>query len=259
LADTYNVAPSYDIGITSRQGERLAEEAARKAVALDDSLSEAHAALAMALATSLRVKDSEPEFRRAIDLNRNNATAHYFYAFGCLIPLNRMDQALEEFRLALSLDPLSSITLTNYAVALMEAHRYPEALAQFQKVTTQDPNFGPGHFKLSQLYATNGRFADAVAELGKASFLAPGPKAKPRALDAKGYIESAMEITGADHPAAIAIAYAAAGDRDKAFEYLQKAYSEGDGIGMWIRYPAFDLIRSDPRYANLMKQVGLPE
>jgi serine/threonine protein kinase/tetratricopeptide (TPR) repeat protein len=259
LADTYNVAPSYDIGITSRQGEKLSEEAARKAVGLDDSLSEAHAALAMALATSLRVKESEPEFRRAIDLNPNNATAHYFYAFGCLIPLNRMDQALEEFRRALSLDPLSSITGTNYAVALMDAHRYPEALAQFQKVTTQEPNFGPAHFKFSQLYATNGRFANAVAELGKASFLAPGPKAKPRTPDAKGYVESTTEITGADHSAAIAVAYAAAGDRDKTFEYLQKAYAEGDGIGMWIRYPAFDIIRSDPRYAELMKQVGLPQ
>jgi eukaryotic-like serine/threonine-protein kinase len=259
LADTYNVAPSYAIGITSRQGERLAEEAARKAVELDDSLSEAHAALAMALATSLRVKESDADFRRAIDLNPNNSTAHYFYAFGCLIPLNRMDQALDEFRLALSLDPLSSIVNTNYAVALMEARRYPESLAQFQKLFERDPNFGPGHFKLSQLYATNGRFADAVGELGKASFLAPDPKAKPRTLDAKGYIEESMEVTGADGSAATAIAYAAAGNRDKAIEYLQKAYSEGDGIGMWIRYPAFDLIRSDPRYADLMKQVGLPQ
>jgi serine/threonine protein kinase/tetratricopeptide (TPR) repeat protein len=259
LADTYNVAPSYDIGITSRQGERLAEEAAHKAVELDDSLSEAHAALAMALATSLRVKESEAEFRRAIDLNPNNSTAHYFYAFGCLIPLNRINQALDEFRLALSLDPLSSIVNTNHAVALMEARRYPEALAQFQKVTAQDPNFGPGHFKFSQLYATNGRFADAVSELGKAAFLAPDSKAKARTLDANGYIEKSMEVTGGDHSAAIAIAYAAAGNRDKAFEYLQKAYSEGDGIGMWIRYPVFDSIRSDPRYVDLMKRAGLPE
>jgi VCBS repeat-containing protein len=207
----------------------------------------------------LRAKESEAEFRRAIDLNPNNSTAHYFYAFGCLIPLNRIDQGLDEFRLALSLDPLSSIVNTNHAVALMEARRYPEALAQFQKVTAQDPNFGPGHFKFSQLYATNGRFADAISELGKAAFLASDSKAKVRTLDANGYIEKSMEVTGGDHSAAIAIAYAAAGNRDKAFEYLQKAYSEGDGIGMWIRYPAFDLIRSDPRYAELMKQIRLPE
>lgn len=141
----------------------------------------------------------------------------------------------------------------------MEARRYPESLAQFQKLLERDPNFGPGHFKFSQFYATTGRFADAVAELGKASFLAPSSKSTPRTLDANGYVEKVMEVTGADRSGAIAIAYATAGDRDKAFEYLQKAYSAEDGIGMWMRYPAFDLIRSDPRYADLMKQAGLPQ
>jgi serine/threonine protein kinase/tetratricopeptide (TPR) repeat protein len=259
LADTYNVAPSYDIGITSRQGVQLADEASRKAVELGDSLSEAHTARAMSLATAGKPKEAEPEFRRAIDQNPNNATAHYFYAFGCLIPMNRIDQALDEFRLALSLDPLSLITNTNYAVALMEAHRYPEALAQFQKVISQDPNFGPGHFKLSQFYATTGRFADAIDEVGKARLMATASRAKPPTLDAKGYIEKTMEITGADRSGAIAVAYAAAGDRDKAIEYLQKGYSDGDDIQLWIRYPVFDSMRADPRYAELMRRLGVPE
>ncbi len=118
LADTYNVAPGYQTGISSRQGSLLADEATRKALELDSSLSEAHAARAMAIATELKWGEAEPEFRRAIELNPNNATAHYFYAISFLMPENRINQALEEFQTALSLDPLSSIVGSNYGVRL---------------------------------------------------------------------------------------------------------------------------------------------
>ena len=80
LADTYNIAPSYRIGINTRQAELLADEAARKAIELDDSLSEAHSARASALANEWKWNEAESEFRRAIELNPNNANAHYFYA-----------------------------------------------------------------------------------------------------------------------------------------------------------------------------------
>jgi hypothetical protein len=112
---------------------------------------------------------------------------------------------------------------------------------------------------LSQFYATTGRFADAIDEVGKATVPATASKATPSTLDAKGYIEKTMEITGADRSGAIAVAYAAAGDRDKAIEYLQKGYSDGDDILLWIRYPVFDSMRSDPRYAGLLRRLGVPE
>lgn len=119
----------------------------------------------MALAAARRWSEAEPEFWRAIELNPNNAAAHYFYAIAFLMPENRIKPAQEEFQIALSLDPLSSIVNTNYATLLMQAHRYPESLAQFQKVLARDPNFDPAHYKLSQLYATIGRFAEAVREI----------------------------------------------------------------------------------------------
>jgi eukaryotic-like serine/threonine-protein kinase len=254
LADTYNIAPGY-ISITSKQGEVLADEAARKAVELDDSLSEAHAARGFALANLKKWSEAEPEFRRAIELNPNNAAARYFYAFGYLDPQNRIEEALEQFRTALSLDPLSSIVNTNYAVTLMYARRYPEAVAQFQKVLARDPNFAPAHYKLSQLYATTGRFPEAVAELRKAF-----PKPTQVSEDAKGYVRLSMLVEEADFSAAVGVAAALAGNRDQAFDYLEKAYSDGDTeLLVAVRYPALDSLRSDPRFADLMRRLGLPE
>jgi serine/threonine protein kinase/tetratricopeptide (TPR) repeat protein len=255
LADTYNIAPSYGVGITSKQGEMLADEAARKALELDDSLSEAHAARGFALSNLRRWSEAEPEFHRAIALNPNNAAARYFYAFGYLAPQNRMDEGLEQYRTAISLDPLSSIINTNYAVMLMEARRYPEALAQFQKVLARDPNFPPAHYKLSQFYATTGRFPEAVNEL-KGAF----PKPVPVSDDAKGYLQLILRLEGSDRSTAAAVAAALAGNRDLAFEYLEKAYSDGDNeLLIAIRYPALDSLRSDSRFADLMRRLGLPE
>jgi TolB-like protein/tetratricopeptide (TPR) repeat protein len=255
LADTYNVGPSYDIGISSAQAALLSDEAARKALQLDNSIPEAHASLAMSMAIAYKWKDAEAEFKRAIELNPNYATAHYFYAFACLGPLKRIDESLAEFQKALTLDPLSPIVNVNYAVVLMYAHRYPESEAQFKKALDIDPNFPPAHYKLSQLYATQGRFKEAVSEILKSMDVRPNVTG-----DAKGYQKAVLSLPGTDRNAAISIAFAASGDRERAFEYLQRAYAEGnDELLLEIRYPALDPFRSDPRYRDLMKRLGLPE
>ena len=88
----------------------------------------------------LEWREADQEYRRAIELDPNSAPAHYLYAFSLLVPEKRFDQAFEEFHIALALDPLSPIMNTNYAVTLMDAHRYPEALAQFRKTIERDPN-----------------------------------------------------------------------------------------------------------------------
>src|SRR5580704_1928321 len=255
LADTYNVASSYGIGITPRQARQLADEATRKALELDDFLPEAHTARADALTFSYKWGEAEKEFKRALALNPNNAPAHYFYAFGFLSNQNRQTEAIEQMRTALSLDPLSSIVNTNYAVLLMEAHRYPESLAQFQKVLERDSGFAPAHYKLSQLYATTGRFADAVSELQGAF-----PKPIPVSSDARGYLQLILRMHGTDVTPPPAVAAALLGDRDQAFQYLEKAYADGDNeLLIGIRYPAIDLLRSDPRYKDLMRRLDLPE
>ena len=256
LGDTYNVIPSYRAGITSRQAGALADEATRKALELDDSLPEAHLAHADFLTFSLKWKQAEEEFRRALELNPNSAATHYLYAFSLLVPEKRFDQAFEEFRVALSLDPLSPIINTNYATTLMDAHRYPEALAQFRKTLERDPNFGPAHHKLSHLYAATGDFSNAVRE-EQLDSRAPGSWSP----DAKGYRDIAQAaFTQPESMTWVALAMAVTGERNKALDYLEKAVSNQEiEVVLCIRYPSFDPIRSDPRYARIMSQLGLPE
>ena len=254
LAETYTVAPAYGIGITSKQARMLADDATRKALELDPSLAEAHTARGMALCQAWKWNEAEQEFRRAIELNPNSANTRYFYAMEFLVSQNRLDQALEELRTAMSLDPLSPILNTNYASVLTMAHRYDESLAQFQKALLADPGFKPAHYKLSVLYAATGHFGEAVSEYQK--FL-PTPGSFPP--DAKGYIAVTL-ASKEDSMSVVAAAYGYAKDREKTFEYLEKAYSEADEeLLLSIRLPAFDFIRSDPRYADLMRRVGLPE
>lgn len=257
LADTYSVAPSYHIGITVQQAHILADEASRKALELDNSLPEARLARAIALSHSWRWLDAETEYQRILELNPNNADAHYFYAFLFLVSENRIDEALDEFGIALSLDPLSPIVNTNYAVTLMIAHRYREAFAQFERALELEPDLEAAHLKLSLLHATTGKFAEAMAELQK---YAPTPG--PWSVDARGYNELLMVAVPKqlDWQAYAALSFALCGDSDKSFECLDKAYSNRDmNLLACVRFPALDAFRSDRRYANLMRSLGLPE
>jgi serine/threonine protein kinase/tetratricopeptide (TPR) repeat protein len=256
LGDTYNVIPSYRAGMTSKQAGALADEATRKAIELDDSLPEAHLARADHVTFSWNWREAEQEFRRAIELDPNSANAHYLYAFALLVPEKKFDQALEEFRIALSLDPLSPIMNTNYAATLMDAHRYPEALAQFQKTVERDPTFGPAHHKLAHLYATTGDFANAVDHLKK---FAPTPGSW--SADAKGFRDLALQaFNKPEQMTWTALALSVTGDRNRALDFLEKAQDDHEiEVILCFRYPSFDPIRADPRFKAVVWQTGLPE
>jgi eukaryotic-like serine/threonine-protein kinase len=257
LADTYNVATGYGTVIQPKQAFALADQASRKALELDDTLSEAHNARAITLTNQLKWSEAEGEFRRAIALNPNDSSAHYFYAFLYLMPQNRIEESLQEFRTALSLDPLSGIVNVNYALTLMVARRSPEAISHLQKVLERDPSFSPAHFYLSQVYVSNGRYAEAVSELRKSSI---GGVMGPASPDLQGYLRLMLTTGDTAPPTNIAVTYALAGDHNKAFEYLEKAYAEQDSeLGACIRFPAFDVLKSDPRWAGYMRRLGLPE
>jgi predicted Zn-dependent protease len=173
------------------------------------------------------------------------------------VPEKRFDEAFQEYRLALSLDPLSPIMNLNYATTLMDAHRYPEARAAFQKVSQSGPTFLPTHFKSSQFYAVSGDFASAVSELQKFA-----PASGSWSPDAKGYRElgHAQFSNRAEAAMWMALTTAPSGDRNRTFEYLETAFANQEiELVLCIRYPTLDPIRSDPRYADLMRRTGLPE
>jgi serine/threonine protein kinase/tetratricopeptide (TPR) repeat protein len=256
LGDTYNVIPSYRAGITSRQAGLLADAATRKALELEDSLPEAHLARAGFLTFAWKWTEADQEYRRAIELDPNSAPAHYLYAFSLLVPQKRFDQAFEEFHIALALDPLSPIMNTNYAVLLMDAHRYPEALVQFQKTIERDPTFASAHHKLSALYAVTGDFTNAVSELKKFARVQGSWSG-----DAKGF--RALAVAAFNQPEQntwAALALSVTGDSSKALDYLEKALSNQEiEVILCLRYPSFDPIRSDPRYKALVGRLSLPE
>jgi eukaryotic-like serine/threonine-protein kinase len=256
LGDTYNVMPSYRTGVTSRQAGLLADAATLRALELGDSLPEAHLARAGFLTFAWKWREAEQEFQRSIELDPNSAPAHYLYAFSLLVPEKRFDQALEELHIALALDPLSPIMNTNLATTLMDAHRYPEALAQFHKTLERDPNFGPAHHKLSELYAATGDYANAVSELKKFAN-APGSWSG----DAKGFRDLAVAaFNQPEQNAWAAMALSVTGERSRAIDYLEKAVSAQEiEVVLCIRYPSFDPVRSDPRYKAVVARMGLPE
>jgi eukaryotic-like serine/threonine-protein kinase len=259
LANSYVVASGYGRLIPPDQSLPLADQASQKAIELDDTSSEAHVARGNALAAAWRWSAVDPEFRRAIELNPNNAKAHYFYAFNYLMPMNHLEEALEQFRLALALDPLAGIVQTNYALTLMDAHKFAEAREQFDQILERDPSFGPGLFYLSQMEAMQSQWAEAVSTLRKGG--PPGDALSLRSWspDAKGYAEFMDAISNGKLPADAGVAYALAGNRDKAFEHLEKALADRDDeLTAVIRFPAFDHLKSDLRWPALLHKLGLP-
>jgi tetratricopeptide (TPR) repeat protein len=272
LADVYNVIAPY----ISRPGKDfvpLAEAAAKKAVELDDSLAEAHTALAFVKGSKWDWPEAEREFTRAIELNPNYANAHYFYAFIYLNPMGRHEESIREMKRALELDPLSLIMNTNLAATYYYAREYDQAIAQARKTLEIDPSFVVPHGYLAWAYEQKNMYREAAEERGKVpiAFGTLSP-AEVVALQqayaergAKGYWQKSLEYLTAQSkqhyvsPVFFAADYALLGNKDKAFEWLEKAYEDRvEGLAFLKVMPAFDSLRADPRYKDLVHRVGLP-
>ena len=163
LAISYNVATGYIPDTAPDFGPRC-EAAAQRALELAPSLGEAHLAMAMARSMKWDWTGAEAEFQKAISLSPNSANAHYFYAFMSLVPQNRIEEGMREFRRALDLDPLSQIMNTNYAVTLMINRQYDQAAAQFKHAMQIEPNFAVVNMRFAQFHAFRGDFESAKAE-----------------------------------------------------------------------------------------------
>ena len=274
LADTYDVITDYVGDMPPSKAFPLAKAAATRATSLDLSLAEAHAALAFALASyDWNLASAEQEFRRAVELNPNYANAHYFYAIALLLPLGRFDEAEAEMKRALALDPFSLIYNVNLGWIYIWARQYDQAQAQVQKALDLDPQFGPAHERLAQIYEAKGMY-DAAISVGlrpvEPWLAAPERVAKLKkavaASGGKGYWRLDLQFALEDeqrryiHPAIIAGLYAQAAEKDKAFEWLDKAYREHDDYLVHLKVESrFDPLRSDPRFQELLRRIGLAQ
>ena len=269
LAESYLLIPEFGAGFP-RDYFPKAKAAAERAIALDESSAQAHAALGLLLCFSdANFTEAEKEFKRAISLNPNYATAHHWFGNCLLVALGRFDEAISETRRAVELDPLSLIINADLGGTLTNARRYDQAIAQLQRTLALDDKFAYAHWNLGQAFYLKGDRAAAIAEYEKARALDDDP-------DILGLLGRAYADTGEKEKAAdmieqletrakqqfvrgylIAIVYIGLGERNKAIDDLEREYINHDNIDtVWIRVdPMLDPLRGDPRFETLAERI----
>ena len=272
LADSYALQAAYS-GVPAREVMPKAKAAALKALELDDKLAEAHASLGQIVEYyDYDFVTAEKEYRRAIELNPNYPSAHQWLAEH-LSTIKRFDEAFVEVKRALELDPLSLIINRIYADVLMDARRYDEAIVQYKKTLDLDPNFATTHFFLGRAYEAKGMYDEAVheySESAKSGLL--GSEVIAKVKDAypksgwKGYVQANIKLLESSLrkeqlPAFVMAGfYARVGEKQKALDYLEKSYDERDFRVLLIGVSfEFDSLRSEPRFIDLIKRLGLPQ
>ena len=272
LADSYVLLGSMgNATMPQRQAMARARTAAEKAVELDDSLADAHTSLALVkVFGDWDWAAGEREFRRALQLNPNYATAHHWYGYSLML-MGRHEEALREVRQAQELDPLSLIIGANFGYVAYCARQYDQAIEQYRKTLDLDPNFPVVHGYLALAYEQKGMTDQAVNEFNQAIHLSGGT---PEYLAARGHVYA---VQGKTHEArraieelrqksqqmsvpawSFALVYAGLGDVDKTFEWLEKAYREHSTYLMELKVdPRLDRVQADSRFADLVQRVGL--
>jgi len=272
LAETYVLFSPYSVALP-KDSFPQAKAAALRALELDDSLAEAHAALGLYLTTFERNRsEAEKELRRAIELNPNYATAHHWLGLEILAPSKQFDEALAELRRAEELDPLSSVIVTEVGGCLLYARRYDEAIAQFKHSLTLDPKFYYAHVYLGWAFNARGMYREAIEEYRKALELNDDPTAKAflaLSLAKSGQRGDAIKLGDqlkleSPHryvPSyCFAIVHLALGERDEAFQWLEKDIDERSSWPVvYAVVPELDELRGDPRFKEMLKRLNLPE
>jgi tetratricopeptide (TPR) repeat protein len=270
VAESYVLYPNYSVA-PPKDCMPQAKAAALKALEIDDSLAEAHAALGLYLANyAWNLSAGEKELRRAIELKPNYATAHHWLGNVPLLMSQKFDEAIAEGRRAEELDPLSAIINADEAFNLINARRYDEAIAQCQRAFTVDPNFYYTHYLLGWAYNLKGMHKEAIAALRKSLELNPYPFAKAlminslvksgeRAEAVKLRDELRSDSTRRYVPSYfLAMAAMALGNKDEAFAQFEKEIAERGAYASGLTIdPTLDELRSDPRFAELTHKIQL--
>ena len=271
LAETYSLYPDWSVA-SPQDSYPKAKAAAERALELDNSLAEPHTALGHYYNYwEWNRVEAEAQYRRAIELKPNYATAHHWLGTDLLTQLKRFDEALVEAKRAEEIDPLSTIIATNLGDTLFYARRYDEAMVQYKHSLSLDPNFYLTYTSMGQCLAAKGMYQDAITTLRKGLELSKGdPVLKgylAYALGKSGQREECLKLLGEMKkdsasmyvpPYSLGLAYIGLNDRDQAFELMIKNADIHDTAAGFVAVdPLLDDLRSDPRFPELLKRVGL--
>jgi len=270
LADSYSVL--WGLGyLPPKEAYPKVRAAAMKALEIDSTLAEAHTTLAsLSDYYDWDWVAAERGYRHAIALNPSYATAHHWYAY-YLMAMGRIQESLAETKRAQELDPLSLIINAALGERLYYARQHDQAMEQCQKTVELDSNFHLAHSYLGLAYEQKGMYKEAIAEFQKAIILSRGSSESVANLGyayaisgQRGEAQKILDELNVPSkqryvsPFDIAIIYTGLGEKDRAFEWLEKSYEERSGRLMYLKVkPSFDPLRADPRFTALLKKVGL--
>jgi len=269
MASTYSLLGFFQPSV---RGEAFpaARAAATKALALDDRSAEAHLALATVHWVSWEFAAAEPEFRRAEELNPNFINVPEGYS-NYLVTMGRFSEALAEVRRALELDPLSVYANEQEGIVFAEQGDFDRGIAQAQKALEIDPNYGLAYLTLASCYQAKGMYdmsmeaeeralalfgqSDAAAEL-KRVYATSGIKGVRQWV-----VKRDSDPTKPTYsPVDVATSYASLGDKDNAFLWLEKAYQQHASELIFLKVnTGWRDLRSDPRFADLVRRIGFPQ
>jgi len=270
LASTYGVLNEYS-GLKSSEYMPMAESLAKKALELDSTSAEAHAVLGLCKTDyEWDWVGGENHYKCAIKLNPGYATAHHWYSLH-LSFVGRFDEAMKEIKIAQELDPLSLVINTVVGVTFSAYGQHDKAIDQHKKTLELDPNFALALLNLGFIFDLQNRFDEAIVELKKVrSIVGDKPYGLPglglayahagKKIEALKILDTLFNFSrqGYSVSSGIALVYSGLGNKDKAFEWLDRAYRERDyRLCRMKSEPMWDDLRSDPRFFDLLKKIGL--
>jgi len=268
LADCYSLLPIYDRSAKATETMPQARTAILRALAIDDNLAQAHASLGLILAIfDFEWLAAERQFQRAIELSPNSPVSHQRYG-ELLVNSGRFEEGLAAGRRAVELDPLSQVASLALGIQLNSARRYDDAIAQLQHTLTLGRNFADTNYFLFEAYANQGQYPEAVAAYARQKQLDGEPATEVVAFKEvfareswRGFLQHrirSLEAQAQPDCDEVAALSARLGDCDRAFAWLQKSYANRSGKLTHLKVDArYDNLRSDPRFADLLRRVGL--
>jgi DNA-binding winged helix-turn-helix (wHTH) protein/TolB-like protein/Flp pilus assembly protein TadD len=271
LAKLYMYIGSFQGFLSPQETFPKAEAAARKALELDDTLSDAHVMLGLyKMNYEWNWTEAERELKRAIELDPNNDGAHSEYG-SYLIKMGRFDEAIAMRKHAQALAPPVAAIIANVGYSYYYARQYDEAIKQHQRALELNPRFWRSQLAIGHAHVQLGKYEEGIAEIKKAISFREETRAiatlghayavAGRHAEARKVIDQLEQLSKRKYvpPYFIAVIYAGLGERDKMFAWLERAYQERHPFMTFIGVePVFDPVRSDPRFVELVRRVGLP-